>query len=89
VAKEPNDQYSDKEAARRRDLVVKAMIATPPTPHMTKKKTKKGPATRATARKREAKTILPPASPNEQRELICEYRLLRPARTAPDLIGSN
>ena len=30
---ETDDQYSPKEAARRRDAVVKAMINTPPTPH--------------------------------------------------------
>jgi hypothetical protein len=27
------DEFSDQEAARRRDAVVKAMINTPPTPH--------------------------------------------------------
>jgi len=31
--KQPDDTYSDEEAARRRDAVVRRMIATPPTPH--------------------------------------------------------
>jgi hypothetical protein len=33
VRKEPDDQYSPEEIARRRDAVLKAMINTPPTPH--------------------------------------------------------
>jgi len=28
-----NDQYSEKETARRRDAVIKRMLATPPKPH--------------------------------------------------------
>jgi hypothetical protein len=31
--KHPNDQYSDREAAERRDAVIKKMLATPPKPH--------------------------------------------------------
>jgi hypothetical protein len=31
--KPPDDTYSDDEAARRRDAVVRRMIATPPKPH--------------------------------------------------------
>jgi hypothetical protein len=45
------ESYSEAETARRRDAVVKAMIATPPTPHTTKKKAKAS-AKRASARKR-------------------------------------
>jgi hypothetical protein len=30
--KQPNDTYTDEEAARRRDAVVRRMIATPPQP---------------------------------------------------------
>jgi hypothetical protein len=31
--KQPDETYSDEEAARRRDAVVRRMIATPPQPH--------------------------------------------------------
>jgi hypothetical protein len=31
--KQPDDSYSDEEAARRRDAVVRRMIATAPSPH--------------------------------------------------------
>jgi hypothetical protein len=31
--KNPTDQYSEKEAAERRDAVIKRMIAMPPKPH--------------------------------------------------------
>jgi hypothetical protein len=34
MPKQPaNDQYSDREAAERRDAVIKKMLATPPKPH--------------------------------------------------------
>jgi hypothetical protein len=40
-----NDQYSDKEAAARRDVIIKRMISMPPQPHsemkVGKKKAKK------------------------------------------------
>ena len=36
-----NDEYSDKEAAARRDAVIKRMIATPPKPHSEMKVGKK------------------------------------------------
>jgi hypothetical protein len=31
--KRPSDQYSEEETARRRDAVIKRMLATPPKPH--------------------------------------------------------
>jgi hypothetical protein len=33
MTKSTDDQYSEKEAARRRDAVIKQMLATPPKPH--------------------------------------------------------
>jgi hypothetical protein len=33
AGKQPDEVYSDEEAARRADAVVRRMIATPPTPH--------------------------------------------------------
>jgi hypothetical protein len=33
MVKRQDDQYSDKEAAERRDAVIKRMIAMPPKPH--------------------------------------------------------
>lgn len=47
------ESYSSEEAARRRDAVVKAMIATPPTPHVPKAKlVRKRTASRAKARQK-------------------------------------
>jgi hypothetical protein len=33
MTKNTDEQYSEKEAARRRDAVIKRMLATPPKPH--------------------------------------------------------
>ncbi len=33
MVQSPNDQYSEEETARRRDAVIKRMLATPPKPH--------------------------------------------------------
>jgi len=41
MAKSSDDQFSDKEAAARRDAVVKRMIAMPPKPHSEMKVGKK------------------------------------------------
>jgi hypothetical protein len=50
--KQPDETYSDEEAARRRDAVVRRMIATPPAPHKPpitpKRKTR--PASKSRAR---------------------------------------
>jgi hypothetical protein len=48
----PTDQYSKEETARRRDAVIKRMLATPPKPHSemkmgkSKRKTGKSPKAR-------------------------------------------
>jgi hypothetical protein len=49
-----DDEYDAAETARRRDAIIKRMIATPPQPHKPRAKTRKKPALakRATARKR-------------------------------------
>jgi hypothetical protein len=55
MAKSPkDDSYSESETARRRDAIVKNMIATPPTPHKPskKKKTTRPRVKSATPRKR-------------------------------------
>jgi hypothetical protein len=33
IKRESNDQYSEQETVRRRDAVIKRMLATPPKPH--------------------------------------------------------
>jgi len=49
------DQYSEAEAARRRDAIIKNMIATPPTPHAPAKgKRKRRLAKRSTAKPRKS-----------------------------------
>jgi len=48
-----NTNYSEAETARRRDAIIKNMIATPPTPHKPKVKSSRAiRATRAKAKKR-------------------------------------
>lgn len=53
------DQYSDKEAAARRDATIKRMIAMPPKPHsemkLGKRKTKKAASPKRAASKSQAK----------------------------------
>jgi hypothetical protein len=51
TAKTPTDQYSEKEAAERRDAVIKRMIAMPPKPHSEMKMGKSPPQHRAKPRK--------------------------------------
>jgi hypothetical protein len=46
--RQPDDSYSDEEAARRRDALVRRMIATPPKPQ--KQTAQKRPAKRARRR---------------------------------------
>jgi hypothetical protein len=41
MAKKPTDEFSEKEAAERRDAVIKRMIAMPPKPHSEMKVGKK------------------------------------------------
>jgi hypothetical protein len=50
MGKEP-DQFSEKEAAERRDAVIKRMLATPPKPHAEMKMGKKSATKRANAPK--------------------------------------
>jgi hypothetical protein len=45
------DQFSEKEAAARRDAVMKRMIATPPKPHSEMKVGKKAKAKKAKSKK--------------------------------------
>lgn len=48
-----DDTYSDEETARRRDAIIKRMIATPPQPHKPKSKTVRTSRTpRAKAKRR-------------------------------------
>jgi len=49
TAKNPTDQYSEKEAAERRDAVIKRMIAMPPKPHSEMKVGKSQPQHRVKA----------------------------------------
>jgi hypothetical protein len=51
-----DDQYSDKETARRRDAVIKRMLATPPKPHSKMKvgQSKTGRATKNKPTKKRA-----------------------------------
>ncbi len=55
----PTDQYSEKEAAARRDATIKRMIAMPPKPHsemkVGKRKGKKAVSPKRAARKSQAK----------------------------------
>jgi hypothetical protein len=53
--KQPDESYSDEEAARRRDAVVRRMIATPPTsrkPKITKQSAAKARPDRSKSRAR-------------------------------------
>jgi hypothetical protein len=43
MAKQTSDEFSEKEAAERRDAVIKRMIAMPPKPHSEMKLGKKRP----------------------------------------------
>ena len=58
----PNDNYSDEEAARRRDAVIKRMLNTPPQPRRKKStppipKAKERPASKERVHKRKERTI--------------------------------
>jgi hypothetical protein len=57
-ASEDGDSYSESETARRRDAIVRNMIATPPTPHKPSKKKK---ATRPRAKSAKPKKRVPSA----------------------------
>ncbi len=48
---EPDDQFTPAEAARRRDEIVRRMIATPPTPHAPLKTKQKPSRTKAATKK--------------------------------------
>jgi hypothetical protein len=50
----PDDQFSDEEAARRRDEVVKRMIATPPQPHKPAKPARTGRSSKKDAVRHDA-----------------------------------
>jgi len=52
--KHADEEYSDEEAARRRDEITKALIRMPPQPHSAKKAKYKsdGPIARKTAKRR-------------------------------------
>jgi len=52
MAKDYPDQFSEKEAAERRDAVIKRMIAMPPKPHSEMKIGKKKKAKKRTTAKR-------------------------------------
>jgi hypothetical protein len=51
MAKKPYNQYSEKEAAERRDAVIKRMIAMPPKPHSEMKVGKKASAAKPKKRR--------------------------------------
>jgi hypothetical protein len=55
--KQPDEPYSDEEAARRRDAVVRRMIATPPKPHKpSSPKAKTRPANKGRVHKGKARS---------------------------------